>query len=139
MGKVLHSQRLAYIQLLSVISIVLTFDILAFAFVIAFVFVQSYSQTAVIFQVLGSFFAHIFSSYFPLWFLGHRGNLLLKLRGKKSWGLLCCSFISFLAAATSLGLLGLSGLYPKFLVSSHISPLTFLTFYRGNLLFYSSQ
>lgn len=109
-----RSRKLAYILIFSVISIVLIFIILANAFA----FAQSHNQTAIVLQVLGCFSAHMFASLFPFWVLGRGGNLLLELRNRRSWGLLCCSSFSLLAAGASLGLLGLPGLCPKYLVGS---------------------
>jgi len=108
-----RSRNLAYILISSVVSITLIYDILAVAFVLVL-----HNQVAVVFQALGCFSAHIFASIFPLWILGNGGDILLKLRNRKTWGLLSCSSLSIFAAGASLGLLVLPGLYPKLLVRS---------------------
>lgn len=106
-------QKSAYVRLVCAIAVVLIFDTTALILVVW----ASQDEIAGIFQALGSLTAHIFSSYFPLWFAtSGDGNHLYKLLERKHWVIVSCSLIACVAAATSLGLLFLSNIYYKFVV-----------------------
>ena len=83
---------------------------------IAFAHVQLYCQASGVLLLLGSCFAHLYISLFPICLLHHAGELRSQRRNKKFWGLFSCSAVSILLSIAILGVLALHGLYAKFLV-----------------------